>query len=331
MDVRKLIDDVERLRALIKSWSAAGPAGALERDLVLEKLRGLYETVLLSEPLPACEVSEPHSGAQGEAAVPTAGRPGPDAPLQSAQEEPSCDVGFAAAGEGHAEKEIPAAAAGDVPEAVAEIPAGVCAETAKASQGGCAAAAAEALPGGEESVEQKLFDDEPVARRRVDKQVILSLYGDAPAASPYPASASYRKHEEAADLPAVSESDGTPSHVAAPDSGAGKKVLGEVRAGSGATAMNEVLGKQTLHADVASRIQQGIRGELRQHIGVNDRFMLIRNLFGGDAAAYSAAVERLDGFTDLDDALLYMQENFEWDPDCEGVQLLVDLLERKLS
>ena len=52
MDVQKLIDDVERLRALIKSWSAAGPAGALERDLVLEKLRGLYETVLFSEPLP---------------------------------------------------------------------------------------------------------------------------------------------------------------------------------------------------------------------------------------------------------------------------------------
>ena len=49
MDVQKLIDDVERLRALIKSWSAAGPAGALERDLVLEKLRGLYETVLFSE------------------------------------------------------------------------------------------------------------------------------------------------------------------------------------------------------------------------------------------------------------------------------------------
>ena len=292
MDVQKLIDDVERLRALIKSWSAAGPAGALERDLVLEKLRGLYETVLFSEPLPACEVSEPHSGAQGEAAVPTAGRPGSDAPSESAQEKSSCDVGFAAAGKRHA---------------------------------------AEALPDGEDSVEQKLFDDEPVTRHRVDKRVILSLYGDVPAASPYPASASYRKHEEAAGLPTVSEPEGISSHTAVPDGGTSKKVLGEVLAGSGATAMNEVLGKQTLHADVASKIQQGIRGELRQHIGVNDRFMLIRNLFGGDAAAYSATIERLDSFTDLDDALLYMQENFEWDPDSEGVQLLVDLLERKLS
>ena len=331
MDVQKLIDDGERLRALIKSWSAAGPAGALERALVLEKLRGLYETILLSEPVPACGVSESHAAVQGEASVPTAGRPGPDAPSESAQEEPSCDVGFAAAGEGHAEKEIPAATAGDVPEAVAEIPAGACAETAEAPQDGCATAAAEALPDGEDSVEQKLFDDEPVTRHRVDKRVILSLYGDVPAASPYPASASYRKHEEAAGLPTVSEPEGISSHTAVPDGGTSKKVLGEVLAGSGATAMNEVLGKQTLHADVASKIQQGIRGELRQHIGVNDRFMLIRNLFGGDAAAYSATIERLDSFTDLDDALLYMQENFEWDPDSEGVQLLVDLLERKLS
>ena len=298
---------------------------------MLEKLRGLYETILLSEPVPACGVSEPHAAVQGEASVPTAGRPGPDAPSESAQEKSSCDVGSAAAGEGHAEKEIPAATAGDVPEAVAEIPAGACAETAEAPQDGCATAAAEALPDGEDSVEQKLFDDEPVTRHRVDKRVILSLYGDVPAASPYPASASYRKHEEAAGLPTVSEPEGISSHTAVPDGGTSKKVLGEVLAGSGATAMNEVLGKQTLHADVASKIQQGIRGELRQHIGVNDRFMLIRNLFGGDAAAYSATIERLDSFTDLDDALLYMQENFEWDPDSEGVQLLVDLLERKLS
>ena len=180
----------------------------------------------------------------------------------------------------------------DVPEAVAEIPAGACAETAEAPQDGCATAAAEALPDGEDSVEQKLFDDEPVTRHRVDKRVILSLYGDVPAASPYPASASYRKHEEAAGLPTVSEPEGISSHTAVPDGGTSKKVLGEVLAGSGATAMNEVLGKQTLHADVASKIQQGIRGELRQHIGVNDRFMLIRNLFGGDAAAYSATIER---------------------------------------
>ena len=50
--------------------------------------------------------------------------------------------------------------------------------------------------------------------------------------------------------------------------------------------------------------------------------------FGGKHHLFT---ERLDSFTDLDDALLYMQENFEWDPDSEGVQLLVDLLERKLS
>ncbi|MFQ8826454.1 MAG: hypothetical protein ACLR76_02190 [Alistipes sp.] len=57
--------------------------------------------------------------------------------MQSAQEEPSGGAGLAAVGEGHAEKEIlrqrPV-----TPEAVAEIPAGVCAETAEASQEGSA-------------------------------------------------------------------------------------------------------------------------------------------------------------------------------------------------
>lgn len=40
---------------------------------------------------------------------------------------------------------------------------------------------------------------------------------------------------------------------------------------------------------------------------------------------------QLNAFTDLNDALLYIQENYQWDPDSEGVRLLVDLLERKLG
>ena len=93
-----------------------------------------------------------------------------------------------------------------------------------------------------------------------------------------------------------------------------------------------MLGKQTAHADVASKLQsQSISGDLRQCIGINDRFMLIRSLFNGNADQYAAAIAQLNAFTDLNDALLYIQENYQWDPDSEGVRLLVDLLERKLG
>ena len=59
--------------------------------------------------------------------------------------------------------------------------------------------------------------------------------------------------------------------------------------------------------------------------------MIIRNLFGGNAEAFNATMVQLNTFTDLDDALLYIQENFEWNPDCDGATLLVELLERKLD
>ena len=59
--------------------------------------------------------------------------------------------------------------------------------------------------------------------------------------------------------------------------------------------------------------------------------MCIRDRFNGNADQYAAAIAQLNAFTDLNDALLYIQENYQWDPDSEGVRLLVDLLERKLG
>ena len=46
--------------------------------------------------------------------------------------------------------------------------------------------------------------------------------------------------------------------------------------------------------------------DLRRAIGINDRFPLIRDLFGGDGAAYEAAIDALNGFDNLDDCVIYM-------------------------
>ena len=71
--------------------------------------------------------------------------------------------------------------------------------------------------------------------------------------------------------------------------------------------------------------------KLRQHIGINDRFMIIRNLFGGSSEAFDTTMAQLNTFTDLDDALLYIQDHYNWNPDDDSVKLIVDLLERKLG
>jgi hypothetical protein len=71
--------------------------------------------------------------------------------------------------------------------------------------------------------------------------------------------------------------------------------------------------------------------EIRKAIGINDKFLLIRDLFGGDANLYEDTITHLDEFDDLDECMIFIVENFRWDPDSEGAKLLVSLIERKLS
>jgi hypothetical protein len=71
--------------------------------------------------------------------------------------------------------------------------------------------------------------------------------------------------------------------------------------------------------------------DLRKAIGLNDKFLMIRDLFGGDAARYEDTIDTLNEFDDLDECMIYIVENFRWNPDSEGAKLLVSLLERKLA
>ena len=70
---------------------------------------------------------------------------------------------------------------------------------------------------------------------------------------------------------------------------------------------------------------------LRDAIGINDKFLLIRDLFAGDDHEYEKAIAKLDSFDNLDDCLIYIAENYAWNPNSEGAKFMMQLLERKLS
>ena len=70
---------------------------------------------------------------------------------------------------------------------------------------------------------------------------------------------------------------------------------------------------------------------LRRAIGINDKFLLIRDLFGGDGEAYEKAIGALNDCADFDDCMIYIAENYAWNPNSDGVKLLMDLLERKFA
>ncbi|MBU2650253.1 MAG: hypothetical protein KKA81_04900 [Bacteroidetes bacterium] len=104
----------------------------------------------------------------------------------------------------------------------------------------------------------------------------------------------------------------------------------------------DVLGeKKTILADkfleeddktVAARIKKNPINDLKMAIGVNDKFLFIKELFQGDMDAYNAAIRKLNSFQILDEARYFLGElsrNHQWKDDSEYFARLKDLVERK--
>ena len=106
------------------------------------------------------------------------------------------------------------------------------------------------------------------------------------------------------------------------------RVLGEVLGGDVHTLADTIAAPK----DMASEIVRKERiTDLKQAIGINDKFLLLRDLFGGDTERYERTIDRLNEFDDLDDCIIYISENYDWNPSSDGVRFLMELLERKLS
>jgi hypothetical protein len=69
---------------------------------------------------------------------------------------------------------------------------------------------------------------------------------------------------------------------------------------------------------------------LAEMIGLNDKFILLRDLFQNNHDYYEAAIDQLDEFDNIDDAMFFIHDNFQWNPNSEGAKLLVELLSNKL-
>ncbi len=107
-----------------------------------------------------------------------------------------------------------------------------------------------------------------------------------------------------------------------------KPVLGEVIRPHTETLGDSFAPQQGL-GDMLRREEKGVG--LEDGIGVNDKFLLIRDLFNNDVGAYNQVMHILNQFEALDDCLIYIAENYTWNPNSEGAKLLMDLLERKFD
>ena len=146
--------------------------------------------------------------------------------------------------------------------------------------------------------------------------------------------------EPAAPEPAVTLSQAvTPSPAGSPAAGAAVPetpaeplprgaVLGEVINHDVQTLADTIAPPR----DIASELRRSEPvTDLRKAIGINDKFLMIRDLFGGDGASYEVAIRALNAFDNLDDCMIYIAEHYAWNANSDGAKLLMELLERKFA
>ncbi len=356
MALKKIYERVSRLQSLVESWSSTTNVSNIERDIVLEELRRLYDEVLNYTPT-TTQSFEPESETVNEVAedeqeseeVVEEESEQNDVPEVSVVEaEPtrkSVGVSFddaldiaALLGlsgddtiaeaervvEENRERAAEIAAEQKYEEAKPETPVEVeesvaaVEETKEAVEETAAPAPAERAAGG------GLFDIEDIPVRTKRGRKMISLYNE-PKTEPVAKEAEMKREvvspmPKPAPAPAQTIVPAQPAPAPVPE----PQRLADVMAKNVTTLADKMA--EEVPTAAFNRIT-----EIRKAIGINDKFLLIRDLFGGDANLYEDTITHLDEFDDLDECMIFIVENFRWDPDSEGAKLLVSLIERKLS
>lgn len=314
MDRKEIKSALQRVQTLVDGWQG-GEISELERDVALEELRRIYsalrfEGVTTEMPLSVgVPDAEPQAVASdtAEQNIPQAAQNEPEAEQSACEsvQQPTVESGSSTSATEQPAEEAPPTVSEQPAEAVqsntATLPSAEQTEPAKSA---------------EPNADKALFDDkEIVIPRHARRNAILSLYNDdadrTPTASNSVQSTS-SDHAQAETSASESEPLGS------------RAVLGEVLHADGRTVGDTIVRPKGIaeSAPVTS---------LRGAIGINDRFLLLRDLFGGNEEAYEKAISAIDAFDNLDDCMVHIIENYSWRSGSDGAKLIMDLIRRKFG
>lgn len=317
MNYQKFVDRLSRMTALAEGWQKSESLPAIERDLMLEELRGLYDELL---------------DFKGDSGL--AERVGATIMADTATEPIFDDVLDidALLGLSDVERDEP-----KQEEVAVELEPEVVPEPEPEPE-----PIAEPEPMVAPKGNGGLFDMEDIPVRTRSSRKMISLYTSPFAAETKPKAEEPKVEPVAKQEPKAeptiapepkAEAKPEPKPVPTPAPAPAPVVqptaepirLGDVLGGK-TTTLAEKMADDSAPTAAFNRIT-----DLRKAIGLNDKFLMIRDLFDGDAARYEDTITTLNEFDDLDECMIYIVENFVWNPDSEGAKLLVSLIERKLA
>ena len=121
----------------------------------------------------------------------------------------------------------------------------------------------------------------------------------------------------------VSKKDSKSAHPEAHD-----KIIAETLA-TPQTPVYEHISRTQSKKNIANTLLTTPVTDIEKAIGVNDRFLFIRELFNGDADSYDKSIKLINQATNFNEAFVYLEQTFSWDFESELVKRLLDFLRRR--
>ena len=315
MELKKIEDRLSRLSTLVEGWRRVERVPRIERDMALEELRRVYDEILGSDTADVAIIAEESAAEEGSAE--------PEEEASESERETTesvADVGDAFDDALDIDALLGLDSSDDEPKpepsVVPEPAPAPEPEPAPEHKPAPAPVPAPKKGGG-------LFDIDDIPVRTKSSRKMIALYNtpSTPIEPKPELSVQYNEPEAVEESPAPVVT-AAPTEVTPVEQ---PKRVADVLGGC-VTVLGDAMAGDDTPTTPFNRID-----DIRKAIGLNDKFLMIRDLFGGDEQKYEDTIDTLNEFEDLDECMIYIVENFRWNPDSEGAKLLVSLIERKLA
>ncbi|MBU0765229.1 MAG: hypothetical protein KJ607_10390, partial [Bacteroidetes bacterium] len=94
-------------------------------------------------------------------------------------------------------------------------------------------------------------------------------------------------------------------------------------------SVNEMIARFKKETDLATQLKYKPVSDIKSAISLNDKIMFIRELFNEDADKCNKVLDHLNKMKNLDEAMAYLNENFDWNDQTESFRKFIELVYRR--
>jgi len=119
-----------------------------------------------------------------------------------------------------------------------------------------------------------------------------------------------------------------------PEKPGAKQILAEKLTRGDMRSVNDLIAARKTDVSISARLQHNPISNLKSAIGINEKFIFVYELFGGNSQVYAQVIDQLNSMPGRGEAIELMEalrREYHWDLENMAFQKLVDMVSRRYS